>query len=197
MILTLAQSDSQAIASASLFYVFAAVTAASAIAVVASRNIVRTAVALLFTLVGVAAIFFLLNAEFLAAVQLVVYAGATLILIIFGVMLTSKSPFARYAPQRREVIAAFIIGTLMLASLSAAIVALPKANVPATPHSSYPVARLGTELLGDYLVPFELSSLLLLITMIGAAYLAKARRRDAGQTNKASSTLSEQARQWS
>jgi NADH-quinone oxidoreductase subunit J len=196
MLLSLAQSDPQAVASASLFYVFAAVTAASAVAVVASRNIVRTAVALLFTLVGVAALFFLLHAEFLAAVQLVVYAGATLILIIFGVMLTNKSPFARYTPKRHEVIAAFVIGALMLAALTAAIVALPTKSEPATPPSAYPVAQLGTELLGDYLVPFELSSLLLLITMIGAAYLAKARRRD-GDRAATTSSLSRQARQWS
>ena len=68
------------------------------------RNIVRTAVCLLFTLMGVAGLYFLLNAEFLAAVQLVVYAGGTLILIIFGVMLTSKSPFSRFEPRKIEVV---------------------------------------------------------------------------------------------
>src|SRR3972149_1566823 len=81
-----------------LFYVFALMSTASAICLVASRNIVQMAVALLFTLIGVGGLYFLLNAEFLAAVQLVVYAGGTLILIIFGVMLTSKSPFRRFEP---------------------------------------------------------------------------------------------------
>src|SRR3954453_11154623 len=97
------QSD---VVSAVLFYVFAAMSAFSAIGVVISRNIVRTAVCLLFTLVGVAGLYFLLNAEFLAAVQLVVYAGGTLILIIFGVMLTSKSPFSRFEPKLGEVMVA-------------------------------------------------------------------------------------------
>ena len=87
--------------SAALFYLFALMSAASAIGVVASRNIVRTAVFLLFTLTGVAGLYFLLNAEFLAAVQLVVYAGGTLILIVFGVMLTSKSPFSKWTPARK------------------------------------------------------------------------------------------------
>src|SRR6266436_127042 len=97
-----------------LFYLFALMSAVSAIWVVASRNIVRTAVALLFTLVGVAGLYFLLSAEFLAAVQLVVYAGGTLILIIFGVMLTSKSPFSRFAPRPGEVAVSISIGLILL-----------------------------------------------------------------------------------
>jgi NADH-quinone oxidoreductase subunit J len=198
MMFALAEAaGSQAALSGALFYVFALVTGVSAVVVVASRNIVRTAVALLFTLVGVAGLFFLLHAEFLAAVQLVVYAGATLILIIFGVMLTSKSPFARFQPKGREVVAAAVIGVVMFAALTAAIVALPAKSEPATLPASYPIAQLGTELLGNYLVPFELSSILLLLTMIGAAYLAKARRRDDGGSGESDSTLSQQARQWS
>src|SRR3954470_6459704 len=96
-----------------LFYLFAAMSVLSAIGVVVSRNIVRTAVGLLFTLIGVAGLYFLLNAEFLAAVQLVVYAGGTLILIIFGVMLTSKSPFSRFEPKLGEVILALSMGLVL------------------------------------------------------------------------------------
>src|SRR5258705_9094130 len=87
---------------AALFWLFAAMAGASALGVVISKNIVRMAVFLLFTLTGVAGLYFLLSAEFLAAVQLVVYAGGTLILVIFGVMLTSKSPFSRFAPKPAE-----------------------------------------------------------------------------------------------
>src|SRR5437763_11675817 len=100
----LAQVSEASALSAVLFYLFAVMSAASAIGVVLSRNIVRTAVCLLFTLIGVAGLYFLLSAEFLAAVQLVVYAGGTLILIIFGVMLTSKSPFSRFEPKLPEII---------------------------------------------------------------------------------------------
>src|SRR5437762_12512594 len=87
-----------------LFWVFAVLSGASALGVVISRNIVRMAVFLLGTLAGVAGLYFLLSAEFLAAVQLVVYAGGTLILIIFGVMLTSKSPFSRFQPKPAEIV---------------------------------------------------------------------------------------------
>ena len=167
---------------AALFYLFAAICAVSAIGVVASRNIVRMAVWLLFTLGGVAGLYFMLAAEFLAAVQLVVYAGGTLILIIFGVMLTSKSPFSRLQPKPGEVVLALVIGAVLLVSLIAGIhVAASRGSfaaneAPADP--AYPVDRLGQVLLGDYLVPFEIVSVLLLVVMIGAAYLAKARRKE-------------------
>ena len=160
-----------------LFYLFAIMSAASAIWVVASRNIVRTAVALLFTLVGVAGLYFLLNAEFLAAVQLVVYAGGTLILIIFGVMLTSKSPFSRFEPRLAELIVAITVGGIMLFALIAGIVRTRFASQPMN-IEYYPVDKLGQTLLGDFLIPFELASVLLLVVMIGAAYLAKGRKRE-------------------
>src|SRR5438105_13127646 len=101
-------------ASTVLFYIFAIMSGGGALSVVASRNIVRTAVGLLFTLVGVAGLYFLLSAEFLAAVQLVVYAGGTLILIVFGVMLTSKSPFSHFEPKLVETIIALTVGCVML-----------------------------------------------------------------------------------
>src|SRR5437762_8386966 len=116
--IALAETSSDATAlSAALFYLFALMSAVSAIGVVLSRNIVRTAVCLLFTLVGVAGLYFLLSAEFLAAVQLVVYAGGTLILIIFGVMLTSKSPFSRFEPKLGEIILSLAIGAVLMVSL--------------------------------------------------------------------------------
>src|SRR5256714_5906551 len=164
-----------------LFYLFALMSAVSAIWVVASRNIVRTAVALLFTLVGVAGLYFLLSAEFLAAVQLVVYAGGTLILIIFGVMLTSKSPFSRFAPKPGEIVISLAIGAVLMVSLIWGINRAVSAGVfgsDAYAADSYPMVALGQALLGDFLVPFEVASVLLLVVMIGAAYLAKARRRE-------------------
>ncbi len=93
-----------------LFYCLAAMVLGAALTVALARNIVRAATGLLFALAGMSGFYFLLNAEFLAAVQLVVYVGGTLILIIFGVMLTSKSPSIRYNPTRFEVIWALLIG---------------------------------------------------------------------------------------
>ena len=167
---------------AALFWIFAALTGVSALAVVVSRNIVRTAVALMFALVGVAGLYFLLHAEFLAAAQLVVYVGGTLILIIFGVMLTSKSPFSKFEPARIEIIVATVLGVVMLSALvvgtHTAIAHGRLAAAATRPAEAYPVAGLGRLLLGEYLVPFELASVVLLAVMIGAAYLAKGRKKD-------------------
>ncbi len=175
-----------------LFYIFAFLAAVSAVGVAMSRNIVRAAVCLFFALVSVAGLYFLLHAEFLAAVQLVVYAGGTLVLIIFGVMLTSNAPAVSYQPRPIEVLAALLVGGLMLSSLAFAIVhwaslqglpTRPVAGAPESPagglESDY-IGNLGAALLGDYLLPFELVSVLLLVVMIGAAYLAKARRPERG-----------------
>src|SRR3954468_3644581 len=184
-------------ANASLFWVFAIMSGASALGVVISKNIVRMAVFLLFTLAGVAGLDFLLSAEFLAAVQLVVYAGGTLILIIFGVMLTSKSPFSRFEPKLVEIVIALSIGSILLIALIAGILRTRFAT-DAMPTGYYPVDRLGQVLLGDFLVPFELSSVLLLVVMIGAAYLAKGRRResDSRARDVVSHEASRIAREW-
>ena len=193
------------IASTVLFYAFALMAGGSAVGVVVSRNIVRMAVCLLFTLAGVAGLYFLLSAEFLAAVQLVVYAGGTLILIIFGVMLTSKSPFSRFEPKAVEIVVAISIAAVLLVALVLAVtnVPFPQRDVTAdaaVEAEGYPTVRLGQALLGDYLLPFEIASVLLLVVMIGAAYLAKGRRHDdeaGGGPGRSSTDASRRARQWS
>src|SRR5437764_5169369 len=121
MLSILAQSDQTNTATAVLFYLFALMAGGAAVAVVVARNVVRMAVALLFTLAGVAGLYFLLNAEFLAAVQLVVYAGGTLILIVFGVMLTTKSPFSRFEPKAGEVAVAVTVAVVLLTALVLAV----------------------------------------------------------------------------
>lgn len=194
----LAISDSDV--AAGLFYLFAAMAFVSALGLVLSRNIVRSAVCLLFTLTGVAGLYFLLGAEFLAAVQLVVYAGGTLILIIFGVMLTSKSPFSRFEPKLVEVVLATVLASVLLIALVLAVTSHHFGTAAAPPGSDeagYPVDRLGQALLGDYLLPFEIASVLLLVVMIGAAYLAKARRREEPVAGRTDSASSRQMRAWS
>lgn len=178
MLILADQTD--ALATTAMFYLFAAMAALSAIGLTVTGNIVRMAVFLLFTLAGVAGLYFTLSAEFLAAVQLVVYAGGTLILIVFGVMLTSKSPFVKFEAKRSEILIAVGIGAIMLAALLVGLVYAFEdgvfGNRPLA-GGEYPMLQLGQALLGDYLIPFEVASVLLLVVMIGAAYLAKARKR--------------------
>jgi NADH-quinone oxidoreductase subunit J len=171
-----------------MFYVLAGLVALAAIGVVVSRNIVRMAICLMFALVGIAGLYFLLEAEFLAATQLVVYVGGTLIMIVFGVMLTSKSPKAHYEPKRPEAFLAVLIGAVSLVALIGGLLNVVEGGgfvqTPTGPVGNYPMAALGQALLGDYLVPFEVASILLLVVMIGAAYLAKARRRHDASVNR-------------
>src|SRR4029079_14999376 len=96
--------------SVALFAVIATVTAVSALGVVLSRNVVRMAVWLLFTLIGVALLYFLLGAEFTGAAQLIVYVGGTLVLFVFGVMLTAQGPLRELKTRPAEWVVGGILG---------------------------------------------------------------------------------------
>src|SRR6476646_1396222 len=104
-----------------LFCILAAVTGLSAIAVVVTQNIVRAAAWLLFTLAGTAGIFFLLGADFVGATQLLVYVGGTLVLVVFGVMLTAQGPFINLKTGAAEWAFSTIVGCLLLGVIGVAI----------------------------------------------------------------------------
>lgn len=155
------------------FYVFAAMVLFSALGVVISKNIVRSATCLLGTLSGVAALYFVLHANLLAAIQLIVYAGGTLILIVFGVMLTSKSPWVQFNATKGQVATAAIVSLLLAFGLGTLMLTADWSHASGTLAESPKVAVVGNALLTNYLVPFEAASVLLLVVMIGAAYLAR------------------------
>lgn len=155
-----------------LFYALAALVVAGAVGVMTGRHIVRMAIQLLAALLGIAGLYVLLSAEFIAAAQLVIYVGGTLVLIIFGVMLTARTGTNVLKPSRAEAIVAAIAGLSLLAVL---VIAIMTTTIPAVaaPPVAEAVRPLGDALLGQYLLPFELASLLLLAVMLGAAYLAR------------------------
>jgi NADH:ubiquinone oxidoreductase subunit 6 (subunit J) len=187
-----------------LFWVLAVVTGASSIAVVVTQNIVRSATWLLFSLAGASGIFFLLGADFVGATQLLVYVGGTLVLVVFGVMLTAQGPFISMKTGAAEWVTALVVGGLLFGVLALSFLLRPvpwyvspaqDMNDPARSLSS---VRLGEALLGideatdksqvsglpyrarkqmNYLLPFEIVSVHLLVVLIGAAYLARAKRR--------------------
>ncbi len=164
---------SGATAEAVAFYLLAGGAGLAALGCVLARSIVRMAVCLLGTLAGVALLYFLMAANFLGAVQLIVYAGGTLIVIVFGVMLTTRAPGWRLRARRGEVIGGLLVAALLFGGLVMALLAtsFPGASAQAPAH--WTVADFGSALLSHYLVPFELVSVLLLAVMIGAAYLAQ------------------------
>lgn len=157
---------------AMMFYLFGGAVLVSALGVCVSKNIVRMATWLFGTLGSVAVLYLLLGANFLGAIQLIVYAGGTLILLIFGVMLTNKSPWVRFDCSRTEMLAAGgVAGALFLGLVTM----LARTNWPSQASVTHgaSVAELGKALLTTYLAPFEVASVVLLVVMIAAAYLAR------------------------
>lgn len=155
-----------------LFYFIAAGTVLSGLGVCVSQNIVRMATWLFLTLGMVAMLYFMLAATFLGAIQLIVYAGGTLVLLIFGVMLTSKSPWVRFECGAAELFAAAVVCGLLLGCLVAVLTAVAWGGAESA-VSGISVADIGRRLLTQYLVPFEVAGVLLFVVMVGAAHLAR------------------------
>ncbi len=174
-----------------LFYGFAACAAGSALWVVFSQNIVRMAVGLLLTLCSVAALYFLLEAEFLAAIQLIVYVGGTLILIIFGVMLTTKGPGITHAVPLAQRVTGWAIGlAAMIIMAVMGVVGVVGQSIDKADHGSFmgptdiqenavSLEQMGEALVSTYVIPLQVAAVLLLVVMIGAAYIAKGRQHEA------------------
>ncbi len=161
-------------AEAFVFWVFAIVTVASAGVVVLARTLIYSAFALLFTFFGVAGLYVLLGADFLAAVQLLIYVGGILVLLLFGVMLTHKiydldlqSETTQLAPGLIVAVGLFVI--LSATALRTQWVATPRPPAPTT-------EAIGRLFLGQYLLPFEAASILLLVALVGAAMIVRRRR---------------------
>ena len=211
------------------FLLFALMACVFAVAVVVSGNIVRMAFYLILSLGASSGLFFLAGADFVAAMQLMIYVGGTLVLLIFGVMLTARSPFVNMKTSSGEWILAAIVGGSLLAVLLQTAVSVDNWTQGASPEmyaaadgeiaqvavaqtadneasgkkawSTDPrqrptrtatdlamgllgnrVDRLGkdeaaTSGLSGYLLPFEIVSVHLLVVLIGASYLARAKKR--------------------
>jgi NADH-quinone oxidoreductase subunit J len=155
-----------------IFYLFAAITVLSAFFVVTNRNIVYSAFFLLFTFFGVAGIYVLLGADFVAIVQLIVYVGGILILLLFGVMLTNKITNVEIKTGTINIYPAVIGVGLLSGSLLAALITSNWKTFP-TEAPLPTTAALGTMLLQEYALVFELLGIILLIALIGAASIAR------------------------
>lgn len=161
---------------AAVFWVFAVLTVASAAVVVLSRTLIYSAFALLFTFFGVAGLYVLLGADFLAATQLLIYVGGILVLLLFGVMLTHKIYDLDLRTETTQLASGFIVAAGLFVILAA--IAL-KTEWPALARPPAPTtSAIGRLFLSDYLLPFEAASVLLLVALMGAAMIVR-RRRDA------------------
>jgi NADH-quinone oxidoreductase subunit J len=196
-----------------LFWVFALTTCGGAIAVVLSQNVVRMAFWLIVSLGASAGLFFLLNADFVGTAQLLVYVGGTLVLLVFGVMLTASGPLNQLQTRPGELVLAAVIAFMLLGLLGSSVCSVNWQRVVATTNEGHILTErqtmghgfnkreegntgrpLGMAFLGirpdrdlgaapgtrhatGYLLPFEIASVHLLVVLIGAAYLARAKRR--------------------
>lgn len=203
-----------------LFWVFALVACGGAIAVVISQNVARMAFWLIVSLGSTAGLFFLLHADFVGTAQLLIYVGGTLVLLIFGVMLTASGPFTNIKTSPGEGVLSGVVGSLLLALILSAPYAVKWETLAShhgagsTVHGASPaeegntVRPLGFSLIGlrpdvalkkpadkahgaeslpknkgdiqdpvGYLLPFEIVSVHLLVVLVGAAYLARTKRR--------------------
>ena len=186
----------------SLFFLLMALAACgAALAVVFSSNVVRMAFWLVVSLGAVAGLFFLAGADLVGTLQLMVYVGGTLVLLVFGVMLTARQPFVDMRTAPTQWLVAALVGASLLAVLWQAALSVDGwagrgHSLADRPAQAEPTAApLGLALVGvrvdkpdqadprlrggmaGYLLPFEIVSVHLVVVLIGAAHLARARRR--------------------
>jgi NAD(P)H-quinone oxidoreductase subunit 6 len=155
-----------------LFYVLAGLTVAGAAGVALSRNILYSAIGLLMALLGAGSLYVFLSADFVAVTQLLIYIGGVLVLILFAVMLTNRITEVTVSNSSFGLVGGFILMAGVAPVLLAVAVITPWKVV------SPPALAATTELIGDgfltrWLLPFEVASLVLLATLIGAIVIAR------------------------
>ncbi len=156
-----------------VFIGIAVLVVVTAFFVVTTRNLVHSAVALMGTLFGVAGLYVFLYADFMAAVQVVIYVGGILVLIIFGVMLTHRiaTPVLIQTSMPNRAFAAVVVFLIFL-GLTTLMFRTPWHEGAAAPAEGT-VATIGKALMTKYLLHFEVASVLLLLALLGAAYLSR------------------------
>ena len=161
-----------------LFYLFGAIALFAAVNVLVQRRVFYSALSLIVCLTALSGIYMLLQSPFIAAVQVIVYAGAIMVLFLFVIMLLD--PFAAEAVKRKGRFLGYvgmILGTLVAVLLYPLLEAYRLDRAPrlleTVPGGAGSIERLADVLFRDYLLPFELTSIVILVAIIGAVVLAK------------------------
>ena len=158
--------------STAVFYLVVVVTLGSAMMVAFSRNIIYSAFSLLGTFAGVAGIYIFLGADFVAAVQLLIYVGGILVLVLFAVMLTHRITDVEITNRAAGRIPALIVVGVLVYLLVQTVRETPWAKAKEIVYAAT-TAKIGDLFLDTYLLPFELASLVLLAALIGAVVIAR------------------------
>ena len=157
-----------------MFFILATVAVAAGVGVIAQRSAVKSALFLLVNFCCLAGLYILLNAQFVAVVQVIIYAGAVVVLFLFVVMLLGVERAEETRdPLRYQWIAGGLLGILLLVGIVWALILMGPGTAaePVTDN----VRALGEALLTDFVIPFELAAVILLVAIIGAVVLAKKR----------------------
>ena len=156
-----------------IFSVFVLITIIPSFWVALSSNIVHAAFSLLFTFFGIAGLYVLLGADFIGVVQVIIYIGGILVLIIFGVMMTERGRKLRLSVKLPGRIFAAVLALIILAGLFLAILRTPW-PIAASPAEPGPTsAAMGELILSKYLIPFEVTAVLLLASLVGAVLIVR------------------------
>jgi len=161
-------------ASAIIFYIISAFILGTGLLAMTTRKIFRSAIWLLFSLIGIAALYFWLQVEFIAAVQIIVYVGGIVVLIIFSIFLTQQSGSEMpKQPLKRTVASALAV----LCGFGLTFLQIWKYNFqPVTKNFDWTISKIGSKMLttasGGYALPFEVVSMLLLAAMVGCIVIA-------------------------
>lgn len=164
-----------------LFYIFAGLIVVSGVYMVLTRNLLYAALSLLLILLSLAAIYVLLFADFVAITQLMVYVGGVLVLVLFGIMLSSRVKDESMRSESVNIVWGPLVAALVFTGVSTLIRAAHFAGLPwlqqgAEAQPLFPgetsVYLVGIHLMTTYVLPFEVASLILLIALMGAAYIS-------------------------
>ena len=157
-----------------LFYLFAAISVLSALVVVAARSPVNSVIALIVCFLSIAGHYILLNAQFLAVVHIIVYTGAIMVLFLFVIMLLNLNRSSEPQKSLATRVAAVVAGGLVLLTLLAAV----RQGIRVEPARDFDIGTglvrsVGRSLFNEFLLPFEVSSVLFLSAMVGAVMLGR------------------------
>ncbi len=154
------------------FYVLGVITLGAAVVVVTSPNIVHSAVALIPSFLGVTGLYILLNAEFVAGIQVLIYAGAITVLILFVIMLTEGGTGMRFRQRNEQG----LIGAVVAAAMAVMLIVVAVHTVWAPGAGTLPqytAGAIGVSFLGPNLLVFEGTSVVLLVSLVGAIIIAR------------------------
>jgi NAD(P)H-quinone oxidoreductase subunit 6 len=161
-----------------LFWLIAGIIIIPAVAVVLSENLFHAGLSMIVSFLGIAAIYAALSAPFVAAMQVLVYAGAIAVILLFAFMLTHDIMQPQLASSKFQQTASAAVCVTLVAFMGRVIMSSHWESLSEQPIEGVPLDVLGKSFLTDYLVPFELVSLLLLMTLVGAIVIARKEEKD-------------------